>query len=70
MSEHVIPGSTGVGAFTPPPAPCGNPECHYVEFDCVHVRTCDPAMLLIRDQPDQGITHRYVDQWPTSSLTG
>lgn len=27
----------GVGVFTPPPSPCGNPECGYVELDLIHV---------------------------------
>lgn len=31
----------GVGVFTPPPAPCGNPECHYVEFDVIHAENCE-----------------------------
>lgn len=26
----------GVGEFTPPPSPCGNPECGYVELDLIH----------------------------------
>lgn len=26
----------GVGAFTPPPSPCGNDECGWVELDLIH----------------------------------
>lgn len=31
----------GVGTFTPPPSPCGNPECGYVELELVHVEGCE-----------------------------
>lgn len=54
MSDQI-----GVGVFTPPPAPCGNPACRYVELDCIHVSDCAAAPGLIEDQPDQGIVHKY-----------
>lgn len=31
------------GTFTPPPAPCGNPECHYEGFEVAHSDFCEEA---------------------------
>lgn len=58
MSEPQ-PGIVGLGEYTPPPAPCGNPACHYVEFDCVHDPACDKAEALIATQPDLNILHKW-----------
>ena len=34
LTEDII--VEGVGLVTPPPSPCGNPECGYVELDLIH----------------------------------
>jgi len=31
----------GHGTFTPPPSPCGNPECGYQELILVHADECE-----------------------------
>lgn len=58
MSEPTY-DTVGVGEFTPPPAPCGNPLCRYVEFDCVHDSSCSKAAELIDTQPDLNIVHKW-----------
>jgi len=30
-----------VGVVTPPPPPCGNPDCGYVELQLVHDENCE-----------------------------
>jgi hypothetical protein len=30
-----------VGTFTPPPSPCGNPDCGYEGLVLVHTDTCE-----------------------------
>jgi hypothetical protein len=31
----------GVGVFTPPPSPCGNPDCGWVELELIHSEECE-----------------------------
>lgn len=38
LTEDII--IEGVGMFTPPPSPCGNSDCGWVELDLVHVEDC------------------------------
>lgn len=41
----------GVGVFTPPPSPCGNPECGWVELDLIHVCGLDDELYVDRSKP-------------------
>lgn len=34
IAEDII--IEGEGTFTPPPSPCGNPECGYEGLDLIH----------------------------------